>query len=120
MKTVKAEDKGSKLTTFQGFAFGPLLFGPLSEIYGRKYPLFIGYFAFAIFQIPVAVAKNIETIMVCRFLGGFFGSSPLSVVGGALVDIWPPVELGIAMSLFAGANFVVWSQLSTGLIVIGC
>ncbi|KZL64739.1 MFS multidrug transporter, partial [Colletotrichum tofieldiae] len=89
-----------------GFAFGPLMFGPLSEIYGRKYPLFIGYFAFAIFQIPVAVAKNIETVMVCRFLSGFFGSSPLSVVGGALVDMWPPVELGIAMSIFAGANFV--------------
>ncbi|KAF5609339.1 uncharacterized protein FSUBG_4132 [Fusarium subglutinans] len=60
-----------------GFAFGPLIFGPMSE-----------------------------TVLVCRFLSGLFGSSPLSVVGGALVDLWPPVELGIAMSIFAGANFI--------------
>ncbi|KAJ4171424.1 hypothetical protein NW754_013192 [Fusarium falciforme] len=89
-----------------GFAFGPLIFGPMSEVYGRKYPLFVGYFVFAIFQIPVATAENVQTILVCRFLSGLFGSSPLSVVGGALVDLWPPVERGIAMSIFAGANFV--------------
>ncbi|KAF5973963.1 major facilitator superfamily transporter [Fusarium bulbicola] len=89
-----------------GFAFGPLVFGPMSEVYGRKYPLFVGYFVFAIFQIPVATAENVQTVLVCRFLSGLFGSSPLSVVGGALVDLWPPVELGIAMSIFAGANFI--------------
>ncbi|KAH7237044.1 major facilitator superfamily domain-containing protein [Fusarium redolens] len=89
-----------------GFAFGPLIFGPMSEVYGRKYPLFVGYFVFALFQIPVATAESVQTVLVCRFLSGLFGSSPLSVVGGALVDLWPPVELGIAMSIFAGANFV--------------
>ncbi|KAH8658957.1 major facilitator superfamily domain-containing protein [Ilyonectria robusta] len=89
-----------------GFAFGPLIFGPMSEVYGRKYPLFLGYFVFALFQIPVATAENVQTVLVCRFLSGLFGSSPLSVVGGALVDFWPPVERGIAMSIFAGANFV--------------
>ncbi|KAH6974340.1 major facilitator superfamily domain-containing protein [Ilyonectria sp. MPI-CAGE-AT-0026] len=89
-----------------GFAFGPLIFGPVSEVYGRKYPLFLGYFVFALFQIPVATAENVQTALVCRFLSGLFGSSPLSVVGGALVDFWPPLERGIAMSIFAGANFV--------------
>ncbi|KAF5643833.1 major facilitator superfamily transporter [Fusarium sp. NRRL 52700] len=89
-----------------GFAFGPLIFGPLSEVYGRKYPLFVGYFVFAIFQIPVATAQNVQTVLVCRFLSGLFGSSPLSVVGGALVGLWPPVELGIALIIFAGANFI--------------
>lgn len=79
----------------------------MSEVYGRKYPLFLGYFVFALFQIPVATAENVQTVLVCRFLSGLFGSSPLSVVGGALVDFWPPVERGIAMSIFAGANFVV-------------
>ena len=79
----------------------------MSEVYGRKYPLFVGYFVFALFQIPVATAENVQTVFVCRFLSGLFGSSPLSVVGGALVDLWPPVERGIAMSIFAGANFVV-------------
>jgi len=42
-----------------GFAFGPMVFGPLSELYGRKTPLFAGFLIFAIFQIPVAVAQNL-------------------------------------------------------------
>ena len=89
-----------------GFAFGPIVWGPLSELYGRKPPLFVGYFVFAIFQIPVAVAQNLETIFLCRFLGGFFGSAPLAILGGALADIWDPVERGVALCVFAGATFI--------------
>ena len=63
-----------------GFAFGPIIFGPLSELYGRKQPLFVGMFVFAIFQIPVAVAQNLQTIFICRFLGGLFASAPLAIV----------------------------------------
>lgn len=46
------------------FSFGPLLFGPLSELHGRKMPLFAGFSILAIFQIPVAVAQNPQTIFV--------------------------------------------------------
>jgi DHA1 family multidrug resistance protein-like MFS transporter len=63
-----------------GFAFGPIVFGPLSELYGRKRPLFLGMFIFAIFQIPCAVAQNLHTIFICRFLGGVFASAPLAIV----------------------------------------
>ena len=53
-----------------GFGLGPSIWGPLSELYGRMRPLFFAFFCFAVFQIPVAVAQNMETIMLCRFLGG--------------------------------------------------
>ncbi|KAL5414368.1 hypothetical protein PMIN06_002347 [Paraphaeosphaeria minitans] len=89
-----------------GFAVGPLVWGPLSELYGRKYPLFFGFFIFAIFQIPVAVAQNLQTIMVCRFFGGVFGSAPLGIVGGQLTDFWGPLDRGVAMVTFAGATFI--------------
>jgi len=68
-------------------------------------PLLIGYLAFAIFQIPVAVAKNTETIMLGRFFGGFAASSPLAVVGGALADIWGPIERAYAVCVFAASAF---------------
>ncbi|KAL2864466.1 MFS transporter [Aspergillus lucknowensis] len=89
-----------------GFAVGPLIWSPLSELYGRKYPLFIGYALFAIFQIPVAVAKNVETILVCRFLMGILGCSPLAVVGGAMADFWNPVDRAVAIAMFSAATFV--------------
>ncbi|KXS94928.1 hypothetical protein AC578_3929 [Pseudocercospora eumusae] len=89
-----------------GFAFGPVFWGPISELYGRKIPLFSGYLIFAIFQIPVAVAQNLQTIMVCRFFGGFFASAPLAIVGGALADFFDPVNRGVALSLFGAATFI--------------
>lgn len=89
-----------------GFAVGPPIWGPLSELYGRKPPLFFGFFVFAIFQIPVAVAQNLQTIMLCRFFGGVFGSAPLGIVGGQLTDFWGPLDRGVAMVTFASATFI--------------
>ena len=89
-----------------GFACGPIVWGPLSELYGRRLPLFLGYAVFAIFQIPVAVATNLETIMLSRYFGGLFGSSALAVIGGALADFWDPVDRGVAICFFAGATFL--------------
>ncbi|RFU28006.1 hypothetical protein B7463_g8324, partial [Scytalidium lignicola] len=89
-----------------GFAFGPCVWGPGSEVWGRKVPMFTGYFIFAIFQIPIAVSQNIYTILICRFFGGFFASSPLAIVGGSFVDFWPPLERGIAVCVFASATFI--------------
>ena len=44
--------------------------------------------------------------MLCRFLGGFFGSAPLAIIGGTLADFWGPVDRGFALGLFAGATFI--------------
>jgi DHA1 family multidrug resistance protein-like MFS transporter len=89
-----------------GYAVGPLVWGPGSEVFGRKLPLFFGYTVFVIFQIPVAVAQNLETIIVCRFIGGCFASAPLAIVGGALADFWGPVDRGVAVCVFAAATFI--------------
>lgn len=67
--------------------------------------MFFSYLVFIIFQIPVAVARNVETIMLSRFFIGFFGCAPLAIVGGTLADIWDPVDRGVAIASFAGATF---------------
>ena len=77
----------------------------MSEVVGRRIPLFIGYALFAIFQIPVALAQNIPTICVGRFISGFFASAPLAVVGGALADLWDPIPRAYAICIFAAGGF---------------
>ncbi|EXJ65578.1 hypothetical protein A1O7_01919 [Cladophialophora yegresii CBS 114405] len=88
-----------------GFVLGPVFFGPASEVFGRRVPLFAGYLIFAIFQIPVAVARNVETIMLGRFFGGLAACAPLAVVGGAMADIWEPLERAYGICVFAAAAF---------------
>ncbi|KIW31841.1 uncharacterized protein PV07_03434 [Cladophialophora immunda] len=89
-----------------GFAFGPLVWGPLSETYGRMGPLFGGMAVFALFQIPVAVARDLQTLFICRFFGGVFGSAPVAILGGMYVDFMAPIDLGVAAAVFAGAAFL--------------
>ncbi|BGP30492.1 hypothetical protein JCM10296v2_002247 [Rhodotorula toruloides] len=88
-----------------GFALGPLLWAPFSEQWGRRPVFLVTYFLFAVFNIPCALAKNIETLLICRFLAGFFGSSPLTNSGGVISDMFSASERALGISIFALAPF---------------
>ena len=88
-----------------GFAIGPLLWAPLSELYGRRI-IFITTFApFVVFQIGCATATNIETLILCRWFAGFFGSSPITNAGAIISDTFPASTRALALSLYALAPF---------------
>lgn len=71
-----------------GFAVGPVLLAPLSEYFGRQPVYAVSWFLLFIFQLPIALAPNIGTILVCRFIGGFVGGAPLTNTGGSISDLW--------------------------------
>ena len=100
-----------------GFALGPLLWAPLSEVYGRKWVVLVvscvylfvilcrdsannspqPYFIAGCFSFGTAVAKDIQTVLITRFFAGLFGSAPVTITGGALADIWGPEQRGVAI-----------------------
>lgn len=89
-----------------GFAIGPLLWAPMSELYGRQV-LFIGtYAALTAFNAGAAGSPNIQTLLILRFFAGAFGSSPLTNAGGVIADMFPASQRGLAMSVFAAAPFL--------------
>lgn len=88
-----------------GFAIGPLLWAPLSELYGRQVLFFGTYMMLTIFNAGCAGANSAATLIVLRFLAGTFGSSPLTNAGGVIADIMPASQRGVAMSIFAAAPF---------------
>jgi multidrug resistance protein len=88
-----------------GIALGPV-WSPLSEFYGRR-PIYLAAFAaFTVFIIPCAVARNIETVIVTRFLQGLSGSAFLSVSGGTVSDLFTPEKMHHPMTLFTAAPFL--------------
>ncbi|KAE8146565.1 major facilitator superfamily domain-containing protein [Aspergillus avenaceus] len=89
-----------------GFATGPVLMGPASELYGRKMPFFIGYVGFILSQIPVGLAQDIRTILLFRFLGGVASAGSPAIVGGYMADFLPPVERGVAVAIFAATTLI--------------
>ncbi|KAJ5264859.1 hypothetical protein N7505_007652 [Penicillium chrysogenum] len=89
-----------------GFATGPVAFAPLSELYGRKWPLTVACFIFTCFMFACATAKDFQTLMICRFFAGIFASCPLAVVGGAFADIFGNETRGIAIAAFSAMVFL--------------
>ncbi|KAJ3531966.1 hypothetical protein NM208_g8643 [Fusarium decemcellulare] len=89
-----------------GFGVGPMIFAPLSEIYGRRIIYGSTLLIAVIFIIPCAVAKNIETLLVCRAIDGIAFSAPMTLVGGTLADLWRNEERGVPMAAFSAAPFI--------------
>ncbi|GAB7349413.1 hypothetical protein MBLNU459_g8530t1 [Dothideomycetes sp. NU459] len=89
-----------------GFGLGPVAFAPLSESFGRR-PVYASTLLVAvIFVIPCAVAKNIETLIICRAIDGIAFSGPMVLVAGTLADLWPKEERGVPMAAFSAAPFI--------------
>lgn len=84
-----------------GFAASPVIYAPLSEIYGRQGVLVISSFGFVLFQFAVATAKDLQTILICRFFGGFIGAAPMAVVPAAFSDMFNSKHRGTAITLFS-------------------
>ncbi|KAJ6125718.1 hypothetical protein N7523_003338 [Penicillium sp. IBT 18751x] len=89
-----------------GFAIGPLIWAPLSEIFGRRHIFTFSYMFLTAFNAGAAGSQNIETLIILRFLAGCFGSSPFGNAGGTIADMFPASQRGIAVSLFAAAPFL--------------
>ncbi|KGO56435.1 Major facilitator superfamily domain, general substrate transporter [Penicillium expansum] len=89
-----------------GFAAGPTIWAPGSELIGRRWPLSLGLFGCAIFTIACAVAKDIQTVMICRFFAGLFSASPISVVPAVFADLFNNTQRGVVMSIFCMAVFI--------------
>lgn len=82
------------------YAFGPLLLGPLSELYGRVPVLQLANLFFLVFNTACGASKNKGQMIAFRFLSGLGGSAPLAIGGGVISDIWKPEERGRAISIY--------------------
>lgn len=83
-----------------GFAVGPLVISPLSEIYGRYMVYLVCNIMFIVFTIACAVASSIGQLIAFRFLAGAFGVCPVTLGGASISDLVTQEKRGVAMSLF--------------------
>jgi multidrug resistance protein len=94
------------LSTFVcGLGLGPMFLGPLSEFYGRR-PIYLCAFGmYFVWLIPCALADNLATMLVARFIDGLAGSAFLSVAGGTVGDTFPKDKLSMPMCVYSAAPF---------------
>ncbi|PYH97856.1 bicyclomycin resistance protein [Aspergillus ellipticus CBS 707.79] len=84
-----------------GFAFGPLCWAPISELWGRRLSMLPAVFILGLFSIGTATSKNTASVLITRYFAGLFGSAPVSNVSAALGDIFHMKARGIASTSYA-------------------
>ncbi|KAF6224304.1 hypothetical protein HO133_010881 [Letharia lupina] len=97
------EELGSLVVSIYllGFAAGPLVIAPLSEMYGRL-PLYHSCNTiFAAFTVACALAPSMNSLIGLRFLQGCAGSAPLAIGGGTISDLIPQERRGKYMGIYA-------------------
>ncbi|RSL84949.1 hypothetical protein CDV31_016637 [Fusarium ambrosium] len=83
------------------YAIGPLVLGPLSEMYGRSIVLALSNIMFFAFNLGCGFAQSQAQMLVFRFLSGLGGSAPISLGAGVLSDCWVATERGRAVGIYS-------------------
>lgn len=84
-----------------GFAFGPLIIAPLSELYGRTIVYHVCNSLFVVFTVGCALSNSIGMLVAFRFLAGFAGVSVITIGGGSIADMVPPEQRGRSMAAWS-------------------
>lgn len=82
-----------------GLTIGQVVVGPLSDAQGRRRPLLLCIFLFALFSLFCALAPNITTLVIARFLQGFTASAGLVLSRAIVRDVFTGRELSKFFSL---------------------
>ena len=93
-------------TYLLGIVPGPIFWGPGSEMFGRRAVLVPACIAYTLFNLGQSLAQNMATVLVTRFLCGFFASAPLNNCGGVLADLWDAASRVPASSLLFASVFL--------------
>ncbi|PJE78380.1 Bicyclomycin resistance protein [invertebrate metagenome] len=56
-----------------GFSLSMLICGPLSDRYGRKKTLFVGYLLYLVATVAILLTENIHLFIIARFFQALFG-----------------------------------------------
>ncbi|MYM24231.1 Bcr/CflA family efflux MFS transporter [Duganella sp. FT135W] len=111
------------LTVFLlGFSVGPILFGPLSDRYGRKPVLLLGLGLFSLISLACACAGQISSLLLLRLLQGIAAGAAAALPAAIVRDVFTGHAALSRQSYVALVNAVaplVAPLLGAGLLAFG-
>ena len=77
-----------------------LLWGPLSDLLGRRPPLFASLFLYTALSLACIFAPDMRALVILRALQGAVTGATISCTQGSIADAFAPAGRGTAMGLF--------------------
>ncbi|MCU1483542.1 MAG: family multidrug efflux protein similarity to bicyclomycin resistance protein Bcr [Actinomycetia bacterium] len=90
---------GLVTTYFLGLATGQLIYGPLSDRYGRRPALYAGFAIYALGAGAAALAPSLGLLLLARFVWGLGAAGPRVVTQAVIRDTYEGDAMAKAMSL---------------------
>ncbi|RZL58519.1 MAG: Bcr/CflA family efflux MFS transporter [Variovorax sp.] len=84
---------------FVALAVGQPFFGPLSDMFGRRPPLVFGLVLFAAASVGCALATDIHTLIVLRFVQGLGAAAGMAIPRAIVRDLHTGTDAARLMSL---------------------
>ncbi|GAA2884584.1 Bcr/CflA family efflux MFS transporter [Microbacterium esteraromaticum] len=84
-----------------GLALGQLLWGPISDRFGRRMPLILAISGFVVTSVLCALAPTIETLIVVRIVQGLCGAAGMVIARAVVHDVFSGAEAVAAYSTLA-------------------
>jgi DHA1 family bicyclomycin/chloramphenicol resistance-like MFS transporter len=91
--------QASLMAFFISLGIGQIIYGPISDMVGRKPPLYFGLALFALCSIGCAMAPDIETLIALRFLQGLGASAGMVIPRAVVRDLHTGNDAARLMSL---------------------
>jgi MFS transporter, DHA1 family, multidrug resistance protein len=82
-----------------GFAFGQIIYGPVSDRFGRRPILLAALVLYGLATIACAVAPSIQTLIAARFVQALGGAGAVVLARAVVRDIYSGVRAGRELSL---------------------
>lgn len=89
----------SLMTFFAGLMLGQLIYGPLSDKFGRKPLIYLGLSIFVLGSIACAMAETVLQLQWIRFVQGLGGSIGMVIAFAIIKDQFHGPEMGKMMSM---------------------
>ena len=89
----------SLMTFFVGLMLGQLMYGPLSDKFGRKPLIYLGLSIYILGSIGCAFAQSIEQLQWIRFVQGLGGSIGMVIAFAIIKDQFQGPAMGKMMSM---------------------
>jgi DHA1 family bicyclomycin/chloramphenicol resistance-like MFS transporter len=91
-------------TSMLGLAIGQLIFGPLSDKYGRRPPLLVAMIAFVVSSFAIIFSPTIEIFVILRFFQGFSGAGGIVISRSVATDNFEGRELLKMLAIIGAIN----------------
>ena len=114
--------QASLMAFFIALGLGQLIYGPVSDMVGRKLPIYFGLTLFGVSSIGCALAPDIRTLVILRFIQGLGACAGMVIPRAVVRDLHTGVDAARLMSMLmlvfsvcpilaplAGSLMIEWS-----------